>query len=69
MWGEEGVCVDDFGPDGALDGGFDFGFCAGGDAEGLWVSMVGWPRWRDGKRDGEREGWVTDSFLNMFRSR
>ena len=30
--GEEGVGFADFGPDGALDGGFDFGLCAGGDA-------------------------------------
>ena len=32
MRGQEGVCLCDFGADGALDGGFDFAFGAGGDA-------------------------------------
>lgn len=29
---EEGICLHDFGADAALDGGFDFGLCAGADA-------------------------------------
>ena len=28
MRGEEGICLDDFGTDHSLDGGFDFGLCA-----------------------------------------
>lgn len=41
--GEEGVGFADFGPDGALDGGFDFGLCAGGDAgwgKIIWLAGV-----------------------------
>ena len=30
--GEEGVGFEEFGAQGALDGGLDFGFCAGGEA-------------------------------------
>lgn len=33
VWGEEGVSFRDFGTDGPLDGGFDFAFGAGGDAD------------------------------------
>lgn len=31
MRSEEWVCFADFGPNGTLDGGFDFGLCACGD--------------------------------------
>ena len=61
--GEEGVGFADFGPDGALDGGFDFGLCAGGDAVvgGIIVSwicamLVPW-----------RGIFATCSFLNMLK--
>ena len=64
--GEEGVGLADFGPDGALDGGFDFGLCAGGDAGwGKTYSLAGvfyvWLVFFGGFFLG------TCSFLNMLK--
>ena len=42
VWREFGICLEDFAADGALCGGFDFGFCAGGQAveEGCQFSKL-----------------------------